>query len=71
MPMEIVARDPEPIFSDLAEADESEDEASNRRPQKQLPWRGLGNGLFALRHLGRTSFANGRPRMRAKRLLNR
>jgi hypothetical protein len=66
--MEAVSRDTKPILRNLAESDQAEDQASDRRPQKQLPWRRLGGGLFALRHLERTSFANGRSRMRAKRL---
>src|SRR3954447_5995907 len=39
------------VFRDLAESDEAEDQASDRRPQKQLPWCRLRYGLLALRHV--------------------
>jgi hypothetical protein len=49
VPVEVVARDAQPILGDLAEADQSEHEPSNRRPQKQLPWRRFDDVLLALR----------------------
>ena len=45
-----VPGDAKPVLGDFAEADQTKDNASKDRPQKQLPWRWLGYGLFALRH---------------------
>jgi hypothetical protein len=47
MPVKRIAGNAQPILGDLAEADQAEDEAGNRRPQKQLPWRRLGGMLLA------------------------
>src|SRR4051794_18582517 len=53
------------ILGDLTEPDESKDQASHRRPQKQLPWCWLGYRLAALGHEWRFSFPIRRSRMRA------
>ena len=46
-----VAGDAKPVLGDLTETDKAEDEAEDRRPQKQLPWRWFGYSLRALRHV--------------------
>ena len=65
--MEAVAGDAQIVFGDFTQAEKAEDEAGDRRPQKQLPRLQLGNRLCALRLL-RLILPDGRPRMRAKRL---
>src|SRR6185437_11526227 len=68
MAMELVARDAQPILSDFAEADQPKHKPGNGHPQKQLPWRRLGDRSLARRHQSALSFPIGVPRMRAKRL---
>ena len=52
MPVKAVAQRPQRVLGDLAGADQAENQPSDRRPQKQLPWRHFGLGFRALRHLG-------------------